>query len=117
MLIVVYVDDLGVAAPTSEHIDELVEDLKNRGFSLTQEGNFSEFLGIKFNHLDNRDIECTQKGLIKKILEAAQMTECHANFLPTATTALGKYPDDPPFDENWSYRSIVGMMLYLSTNT
>ena len=117
MLIVVYVDDLGVAAPTSELIDDLVEDLKSQGFSLTREGSFSEFLGIKFNRLDNGDIECTQKGLIKKILEAAQMTDCHANFLPTATTALGKHPDDPSFEENWSYRSIVGMLLYLSTNT
>ena len=117
MLIVVYVDDLGVAAPTSELIDELVEDLKSQGFSLTREGSFSEFLGIKFNRLDNGDIECTQKGLIKKILTLAKMTDCHANFLPTATVPLGKHPDDAPFDEDWSYRSVVGMLLYLSTNT
>jgi hypothetical protein len=25
--------------------------------------------------------------------------------------------DDEPFDESWSYPSIVGMLLYLSTNT
>ena len=117
LIIVVYVDDLGVAAPTSELIDELVNDLKSQGFALTREGSFSEFLGIKFNRLDNNDIECTQKGLIKKILTTAGMTECHANFLPAATTALGKHPDDPPFDENWCYRSVVGMLLYLSTNT
>ena len=117
MIIVVYVDDLGVGAANKEDIDILVTDLEKQGFTLTREGSFSEFLGIKFNKLDNGDIECTQKGLIQKILKAAEMTDCNPNFTPTSTTPLGKHPEAPPMKENWSYRSIVGMLLYLSTNT
>ena len=117
MIIVVYVDDLGVGAANKEDIDILVKDLENQGFALTREGSFSEFLGIKFNKLDNGDIECTQKGLIQKILKTANMTDCNPNHTPTLTTSLGKHPEAPSMKEEWSYRSIVGMLLYLSTNT
>ena len=48
LLIIVYVDDVGVAAPSPGLIDKFVSDLKSRGFKLTREGSFSEFLGIKF---------------------------------------------------------------------
>ena len=43
------------------------------GFELTQEGTFKEFLGIKFDYKNDGTIECTQKGLIKKTLQAAGM--------------------------------------------
>jgi hypothetical protein len=33
MLLITYVDDVGVAAPTSALIDDFVADLKSRGFS------------------------------------------------------------------------------------
>jgi hypothetical protein len=59
----------------------------------------------------------TQKGLINKILEAAQMTDCKPNWTPAPLSALGIDPDGTPMSETWSYRSIIGMLLYLSTNT
>jgi hypothetical protein len=69
LLIIVYVDDVGVAAPSSDLIDQFVADLKNRGFELTREGSFSEFLGIKFEEdTEAGAITLTQKGLIKKVL-------------------------------------------------
>ena len=66
MIIVIYVDDLGFGAANKEDIDILVNDQEKQSFTLTREGSFSELLGIKFNKLDNGDIECTQKGLIRK---------------------------------------------------
>jgi len=48
LLVIVYVDDVGVAAPEDALLDKFVEDLKTKGFELTREGSFSEFLGIKF---------------------------------------------------------------------
>jgi hypothetical protein len=45
------------------------------------------------------------------------MTDSNFNWTPAAQAALGIDPDGPPMEETWSYRSIVGMLLYLSTNT
>ena len=59
----------------------------------------------------------TQKGLIKKILEATQMTDCNPNRTPASQLCLGSDPEGAPMKEAWGYPSIDGMLLYLSTNT
>ena len=77
---IVYVDDVGVAAPNSDLIDKFVINLKQCRFKLTKEGSFSEYLGIKFKeNPDNGTIMLTQKGLIKKILSATGMEDCSPN--------------------------------------
>ena len=117
MMLVVYVDDVGISAKRKQDVDEMVERLKKRGFELTREGSFSEFLGIKFEKMADGAINMTQKGLIQKILEASGMTDCNPNWTPASSTPLGSDPDGEPMDEPWNYRSIIGMLLYLTTNT
>ena len=118
MMLVIYVDDVGIAAKYQKDVDSLVQRLMDQGFKLTREGTFSEFLGIKFDkNLQDNSITMTQKGLIKKIIATAGMNDCNPNWTPASTTPLGIDPDGEPMDEEWSYRSIVGMLLYLTTNT
>jgi hypothetical protein len=118
MMLLVYVDDVGIAAKRKEDVDEMVERLRQKGFELTREGSFSEFLGIKFEKNDeDGSINMTQKGLIKKIIDTAGMTDCNPNWTPASTTPMGIDPDGEPMDEIWNYRSIIGMLLYLTTNT
>jgi len=45
------------------------------------------------------------------------MTDCNPNKVPASTEALGSDPEGEPFDEQWNYASIVGMLIYLSTNS
>ena len=117
IMLVQYVDDCGIAAPNRERIDRFVQDLRDLGFELTQEESFEEFLGIKFETLPDGSIKCTQKGLIQKTLEAANMTHCNPNSVPATQVALGSDNDGEPMKEEWNYRGICGMLLYLSTNT
>jgi histone deacetylase 1/2 len=117
MMVVLYVDDAGIAAPTKELVDELVQQLRHKGFELTVEGSFSEFLGIKFTQREDGSIEMTQQGLINKILQALDMENSNPNWTPARADALGKDEQGQPMQELWNYRSIVGMMLYLSTNS
>ncbi|KAI2500076.1 hypothetical protein MHU86_14403 [Fragilaria crotonensis] len=92
---------------------EKCEELK-----LTCEGTFTNFLGINFTpDATNGTLTLTLKGLIQKIKEATGMFDSNYNWTPAAQAALGINPDGPPLAETWSYRSIVGMLLYLSTNT
>jgi hypothetical protein len=118
LLIVLYIDNAGIAAPETKYIDDFISSLETKGFTLTKEGTFSEFLGIKFT--ENKDagtIMLTQKGLIKKIISATNMENCNPNWTPAATSALGMDPDGELMTEEWSYPSIVGMLLYLLMNT
>jgi hypothetical protein len=118
-MLVVYVDDVGIAAKRPEDVDKVVKRLELQGFQLTRKGSLSEFFGIKFetNAVD-RSVYMTQKRLIKNIIEPAGMTDCNRNWTPASSiTPLGLDPDGEPMEESWSYRSIVGMLLYLTTNT
>ena len=45
------------------------------------------------------------------------MEDCNLNWTPAIQQTLGIDPDGEPMQEDWSYPSIVGMLLYLSTNT
>ena len=70
MIIFLYVDDCGVAAPNQKDIDDFVEWLNKAGFELTQDGDFGEYLGIKFNvYSQDNTITMTQPGLIQKVLK------------------------------------------------
>ncbi|KAI2492247.1 hypothetical protein MHU86_22311 [Fragilaria crotonensis] len=117
-MIVLYVDDLGIAYSNKKDLDKLFQDLTDLGLEFTREGTFTDFLGIKFvkDEVANT-VTLTQKGLIQKIIKATGLQDCNPNHTPAMQACLGIDPDGEPMDEFWNYRSIVGMLLYLSTNT
>jgi hypothetical protein len=118
MMLAVYVDDVGISAKREEDVNDMVKKLRKKGFELTREGTFSEFLGIKFEkNTNNGSINMTQKGLIAKIIQAAGMTDCNPNWTPASLTPIGSDPDGEPMNETWNHQSIIGMLLYLTTNT
>ena len=114
MLAILYVDDVGLAFPTEDVLDEFLNELQDLGFEFTREGTFSEFLGIQFD-FDTiaRSVTMTQSGLIDKILSTAGMSECKPNKLPTSQLPLGNDENGEMMVERWSY----SMLLYLSTHT
>ena len=118
IMVVLYVDDLGIAYSNKGDVGALFDRLEAKGLIFTKEGSFTDFLGIKFtkNHVKGT-LTLTQKGLIQKIKEATGMSYSNFNWTPASQVALGIDPEGPPMHESWSYRSIVGMLLYLSTNT
>ena len=117
LIVICYVDDLGLQAPTSNVIDELMNKLKRKGFEMTIEGSFTDYLGIQYKQIDDTTIEMTQRRLIDKILDATDMQACNPNKVPSTKEPLK--PDDNGLfmKDSWNYRSIVGMLLYLTTNT
>jgi hypothetical protein len=89
IFLILYVDDCGISYKNEEALDEFISELQRRGFKLTKEGTFAEFLGIKYRTDQEGNIHSSQEGLIKKILETTGLTNC---------------------------KPVVGMLLYLSTN-
>ena len=117
-IVVLYVDDAGISAPNQQIIDTLLDDLTNKcKLSLTKEGSFEEFLGIQFTRQADGSILLTQRGLTEKTIEAAGMADCSINKTPCTQHGLGSDPEGEPMSETWNYASIVGMLLYLTTNT
>ena len=118
LLMVLYVDDAGIAAPTEADVHAFIQELRDIGFDLDVEGKFNEYLGVGIEELPDGTRHMTQKGLIDKILETTKMTDCNPNHTPCAQVALGKDLEGAPYDQNdWNYASVVGMLLYVSNNT
>jgi Reverse transcriptase (RNA-dependent DNA polymerase) len=121
-MVVCFVDDLGVSGKTQGIIDDFVGKLRSRGFELDIEGSFEQYLGIIFErNVRDGTIEMTQKGLITKIITMMGLDDCKPNLTPASQPAsqpaLGKDENGEPIKESWNYPSIIGMLLYLSTNT
>ena len=117
MMVVLYVDDAIICAKNGQLVDSMVEQLQAKGFTLTREGTFAEYLGIRFDKRPDGSYVLTQRGLIDKILAATGLVDANPNWLPTTQLALGTDPTGPPMNEKWQYSSVVGMLLYLSCNT
>ena len=64
----------------------------------------------------NQSSNMTQKGMINKIIEAADMTDFNPNWAPASSTPLGGDSSGELMDEPGNYRSIIGMLLYFTTN-
>ena len=66
-LVVLYVDDVGIAYATQKDLDDLLGNLTKSDLEFTREGTFTDFLGIKFvKDESNNTVTLTQKGFITK---------------------------------------------------
>ncbi len=63
IMIVLYVDNLGIALLNSNDFEDLFANLANMGFEFTCEGSFTNFLGIKFEkNKANNIVTLTQRN-------------------------------------------------------
>ena len=118
MIMFLWVDDCGISCKTMKGIDLFIERLKKKGFNLTKDSSFSEYLGINFVRDEkNGSITMTQPGLINKVIPATGIGDCNPNHAPAAKETLGNNPEEAVMEESWGYSAVVGMLLYLSPNT
>ena len=118
MMAVCWVDDLVLAFKDPTEKDRFLKAMQDYGFTLTMDDSLEAFLGIKFETLPDGGFNLTQPALIDKIIEMTGMQDCNSSPTPAAPNQpLAKDPDGEPMNEKWSYPSVVGALLYLSTNT
>ena len=116
-LIIIYVDDIGIGAKAMKTIDDIVRQLRQGGFDLKKDSTFEEYLGIQFDRKQDGSILMSQPGLINKIITTMGMEKCNPNKTPATKVPLGKDIEGELMNESWDYRSVVGMLLYVSANT
>ncbi len=117
IMMIVYCDDVVFAARNREIIDAVINNIRNAGLELTVEGTFQDYLSVNYTKSTDGSVIMTQKGLIEKVLKAANMLTCSTSTTPANIDPLPSDPDGEPMKESWNYRSIIGMLIYLSTNT
>ena len=120
VICLVYVDDCLFYPPKEEYIDDLLDRLKNEcKLDLNYEDDVAGFLGVLMKRHDNGTIEVTQKGLIERVIRALSLDHnaSTSTRTPTENTALGSHVDGEPCKEKFSYPSVIGMLMYLTSNS
>jgi hypothetical protein len=116
-ILILFVDDLGISAKNTATINEFLDAIDAKGCKFTRQQSFNDYLGIQYDVLADGSINMTQPGPIKKIITTAGMDRCNPKDNPVTQQALGSNPDGAAMTDPWNYRSLVGMLLYLSGNT
>jgi hypothetical protein len=102
----------------SEFINEIIEKLRASGMDLEVEGEVAGFLGVHIQRdVQEGTITLTQKGLIKRIIEAVGSGSLPAQSVPADSVPLVKDEHGEPIDDTFNYSSEVGMLQYLQNHT
>jgi hypothetical protein len=113
-ILVVYVDDCLLFSKTDSVLDDLTTSLQQE-FILTVDGDVGAFLGIDIKRHSNGTLEMVQPGLIRKIVADCGLEDgSHTHNTPSETKILQRDANGLPREHSWNYRSIVGMLTYLS---
>jgi hypothetical protein len=112
-----YVDDGILLSRDGCKIESMIDDLKTE-LELTREGDLSAFLGIQITKspLDG-SLTLTQEGLIQRVLLATGLQNSNPSTTPANKETLGTDKNGLIAQETWNYRSVVGMLLYLASNS
>ena len=68
-IILVYVDDMIAISKEQKVLDEIVVNLKNRNYILTDEGSLTKYLGEDVKYKQDGSMELVQPFLIERIIE------------------------------------------------
>ena len=117
VMLVIWVDDVVMASRDPASLDRLIADLKTDS-DLTDEGELTAFLGIKVQRdIAGKQFTLTQPGLTERVLDTLGLQSGNTRWTPADAAALGSDVAGDPLIADWNYRSVIGMLLYLSNNT
>eukprot|EP00804_Cyclotella_cryptica_P025289 CCRYP_010373-RB/>CCRYP_010373-RB protein AED:0.34 eAED:0.34 QI:0/-1/0/1/-1/0/1/0/497 len=120
VICICYVDDLIFWAMDGAYIDALADQLIAAGVSFEQESDAAGFLGVRME-IDPKTglMEMKQTGLIDRVIETLglDLGTTSGKFTPAEAKPLVKDADGEPALGEFSYSSVVGMLLYLAGHT
>jgi hypothetical protein len=120
VICVVYVDDLIFLSWEVPRINQVAMKLQDLGIDLEKEDNAAGFLEVTLDcDASTGLLEMKQTGLIKRVIKALGLDDGYAKGKHTLakTKALVKDADKEVAHGGFSYSSVVGMLLYLSSHT
>ena len=115
------IHDCIVFCPSDQSIYQVVTDLHawSRQFTVDDQGDVGDFLGIQVQKQDNGLILLMQPQLIDSIIKDLHLqTSSNSKKTPSVTTSLlHKDADGPPMTPDFHYRSVIGKLNFLEKST
>jgi hypothetical protein len=117
LIFVFYVDDGIIVSHDESQINAFITELRACKFDLGVEEDYAGYLGVDIIAQNDGTILMCQTGLIERILLDLGLTESASSKQTPATEILAPFKSSPPFVDNYNYRSVLGKIMYLSSNT
>ena len=119
LMFLIYVDDGILLHPDAKEIDKVISELRVLKYNISDEGDISDYLGVKVETLADGNIKLSQPQMIRTILKDLGF---NARTVPKLLPALSskiilRDEDGEPFKEQWEYRSIIGKLNFLEKST
>lgn len=112
--LLVHVDDMLVATNDETFREALMKSI-GKEFELKDLGQVKHYLGIEVERTNHGEFLMSQTAFIDKIVKEAGLEEAKTMKNPID---LGYFKlNGTPLESNEEYRTLIGMLLYLSTNT
>lgn len=113
--LIVHVDDILIASNDSLLIDKIQDFIGNK-FEIKNLGNVSHFLGIDVKKDKENNFVISQSQYIDKIIAEAGLIDAKISKFPLMT-GYYRHMDEDKLNSNDEYRKLIGMLLYVSTNS
>ena len=121
IVFLVYIDNCIVFGPTNNSIEQVVADLcaSSRQFTVDDQGDVGDFLGIQVQKQEDGSILLTQPPLIDSIIEDVHLqSSSNGKKTPSVTTSLlHKDAGGPESTPDFHYRSVIGKLNFLEKST
>ena len=118
VIFIVYVDDGIFVGSSDEQLIAMVNELQNIGLDVEDQGHPSDYVGVNIKQSSNGSIEFSQRALIDSIIKDAHLSDAKVKPVPAKVSLqLHACREEPIFDMDFNYRSIVGKLNYLAQIT
>jgi hypothetical protein len=115
---VFYVDDGIIISLDDAKIQRFIEELRECNFGLGIEADYAKYLGVDIIAQPDGTLLMSQTGLIERFLVDFGLTNyTSTKITPAAEQILRPFKTSPPFEELFNFRSVLGKILYVSSNT
>jgi histone deacetylase 1/2 len=119
-VLLIYCDDTLMMSPSKTELDEVFKIL-DETFDVSDEGDISDYLGIKVTKLPDGRMSFTQPQLIDSIIADCGLEKPNAKprETPALSTRIVRRDEDGESwpDEKWKYRSLIGKLNFLEKST
>ncbi|KAG5666425.1 hypothetical protein PVAND_014454 [Polypedilum vanderplanki] len=113
--LIIHVDDILIAGSDLEIISQTQAKL-SKHFQVKDLGTVKFFLGIAINQDEEGNFFINQENYIKKIVSEASLSDAKPSKIPL-DVGYYKLEDEVLLEDNKEYRKLIGMLLYVSTNS
>ena len=115
IIFMVYVDDGIFIGNDDAQLQAIIKEIQNLGLNVEDQGHPADYIGVSIKKLKEGSYKFTQRALIDSIIQDIGLTDSKTEPVPAKVPLqLHAFKDQPVFNLEFSYRSVVEKLNYLA---